>query len=127
MEWTGQDMALPFVMVQLADGADDIAMPVMAPMAHIQPRNIHAIRRKGLQHFRRAGGRSNGANDFGSPCAPEACGGAIYYSLVLLKCLLSHEPAKRMLKALCVPYCAAGTHPYTEQGWLTFVLKHRQC
>lgn len=92
-------LASPLVTIQFANGADDSPMPVMRPVAHVQPRYVHPVGRQCLQHFRRAGAWPNGADDFRSPRALEACihQGAIRY------CKLEHANFNRS----CGPHGAS--------------------
>ena len=41
----------PFVLIELPDGADDVAVPLMRAMAHVQPGHIHPIGCQCLQHL----------------------------------------------------------------------------
>ena len=64
---------LPFVPIELPDAVDEVFVPLACAMPHVQTGNVHAALCEGLEHFWRRAIGTNGADDFGPPCAPEAC------------------------------------------------------
>ena len=68
-----RDQALPFIIVQFPYTVYDSLVPLLSAMTHVEPSNIHALLCKSLQHFWAAAARTNGADNFCAPGAPEAC------------------------------------------------------
>lgn len=61
----------PFLLVEPADLTDNLPMPLMGAVAHVNPRDVHPANSKRLDLLWGAGGRPDGAHQLRPPSAPE--------------------------------------------------------
>lgn len=60
-----------FLFIEASDLTDDLAVPLVGAVAHVDPRDIHPANGEGLDLLRGAGGRADGAHQLRPPSAPE--------------------------------------------------------